>query len=69
MSEWVPIGAWIGAAVLALVVLGFCAYEIVWKAQRLQRDVRKLEVLNDQIAELRAQVAAAQQRVAASGLR
>jgi hypothetical protein len=67
--HWVPIGAWIGAAVIALVVLGFGAYEIVWKARRLQRDLHALEVLNDQIAELRAQVTAAQQRVAAAGLR
>jgi hypothetical protein len=69
MSYWVPIGAWIGAAVVALVVLGFCAYELVWKAKRLQGDLRTLQALNDQIAELRAQVTAAQQRVAASGLR
>jgi hypothetical protein len=69
MSYWVPLGAWIGAAVVALVVLGFCAYEIVWKARRLQGDLRKLQALNDQIAELRVQVTAAQQRVAASGLR
>lgn len=67
--NWVPIGAWIGAAVVALVVLGFCAYEISWKAKRLQADVRKLQVLNEQLTELQAQIAATQQRVAAAGLR
>jgi hypothetical protein len=67
--HWVPIGAWIGAAVVALVVLGFCGYEIVWKAQRLQRDLRRLQALDAQLTELRARVTAVQQRVAASGLR
>jgi hypothetical protein len=67
--HWVPIGAWIGAAVVALVVLGFCGYEIVWKAQRLQRDLRRLQALDAQLSDLRARVTAVQQRVAASGLR
>ena len=66
---WIPIAAWCFAGVLALVVLGFCGYEIFWKAQRLQRDVQKLEGLTDQLTELRAQLAEAQQRVAAAGLR
>jgi len=66
---WIPIAAWCLAGVLALVVLGFCGYEIFWKAQRLQRDVQKLEGLTDQLTELRAQLAEAQQRVAAAGLR
>lgn len=66
---WVPIGAWIAAVVVMLVVLGFCAYEIIWKARRLQRDLGTLQALNDQVADLRAQITAAQQRVAATGLR
>ena len=39
---WVPIAAWAGAVLFAVVVLGFCAYEIVWKARRLQSDLIRL---------------------------
>ena len=39
---WVPIAAWAGAVLFAVVVLGFCAYEIVWKARRLQSDLTRL---------------------------
>ena len=67
--HWIPIAAWGLAGVLALVVLGFCGYEIFWKAQRLQRDLRRLEGLSEQLTELRGQLAEAQQRVAATGLR
>jgi len=62
----VPIVAWIVAALIAAVVLGFCAYEIVWKANRLRRDLGKLEALNAELAELRAGLAAAQQRADAA---
>ena len=31
---WIPIAAWIAALVVALVLLGYCAYEIAWKAKR-----------------------------------
>lgn len=67
--SWIPIAAWSFAGVLALVVLGFCAYEIFWKAQRLQRDVTRLQGLAEQVGELRGQLAEAQQRIAAAGLR
>jgi hypothetical protein len=66
---WVPIAAWAAALMVAIVVLGFCAYEIVWKAKRLGGDVRDLQAVADQIAELRRQLAATQERLAASGLR
>ena len=67
--HWIPIAAWGFAGVLALVVLGFCGYEIFWKAQRLERDLRRLQGLTEQLTELRGQLAEAQQRVAAAGLR
>lgn len=67
--EWFPIGAWIAAAVIAVVVLGFCAYELRWKARRLQRDVAQLLTLNGQLAEVQSGIAAAQERISASGLR
>jgi outer membrane murein-binding lipoprotein Lpp len=66
---WVSVGAWIAAAVVAVVVLGYCAYEITWKTKRLQADLRKLQDVNDQLAQLQTQIAATQQRVAATGLR
>jgi hypothetical protein len=67
--QWIPIAAWIAAAALAVVVLGFCAYEIVWKAKRLQRDLRELTGLSAQLSDLRAELEVAQQRLAATGLR
>jgi hypothetical protein len=65
----IPIAAWAAAVVVALVVLGFCAYEIVWKAARLRRDLSRLQAVAEQVNELRGQVAEAQRRVAAAGLR
>jgi hypothetical protein len=62
----IPIVAWAAAVVVAAVVLGFCAYEIVWKANRLRRDVARLQGAADQLAELRDGLAAAQQRATAA---
>jgi hypothetical protein len=67
--EWIPIAAWIAAALIAVVLLGFCAYEIIWKARRLQADLRELQTLAVQVEALRTGIADAQQRIAASGLR
>ena len=66
---WIPVGAWIAAVLIAAVVLGFCAYELSWKAKRLQRDLRALQSLGDQVQELRGQLITAQERIAATGLR
>jgi hypothetical protein len=66
---WVPIAAWSAAVLVALVVLGLCAYEISWKTARLRRDLRQLQSVADQLVELRDQVAETQERVAAAGLR
>jgi outer membrane murein-binding lipoprotein Lpp len=63
---WVVIVAWAVAGVVALLVLGFCAYEITWKANRLRRDAQRLQGAADQIEELRSQLAAAHQRAAAA---
>jgi outer membrane murein-binding lipoprotein Lpp len=67
--HWLPIAAWCVAAAVALVVLGFCTYEIIWKTNRLRADVRSLQSTADQLAELRRQLGEAQERVAATGLR
>ena len=66
---WVPIAAWGAAVVLAVVVLGFCAYELSWKAARLRRDLRKLQTLTDGLVELRGRLEATQRRAASAGLR
>lgn len=65
----IPIVAWAAAAVIALVVLGFCAYEIIWKANQLRRDVAKLQVATDRLTELRDGLAAVQQRATAARTR
>ncbi|MDQ2798006.1 MAG: hypothetical protein M3Y06_12755 [Actinomycetota bacterium] len=65
---WIPIAAWIVAVVAALVVLGFCAYEIGGKAKRLRADLGELTAVADRLQGLRGQLAEAQQRLAASGL-
>lgn len=66
---WIPLVAWLIAAAVALVVLGFCAYELVWKARRLQRDLGQLQDLAGQLALVRDDVAAAQLRLARAGVR
>lgn len=63
-SVLVPVLAWSGAAVLALVVLGFCAYEIVWKANRLRSDLAGLQALQAQLDGLRDDAAATSARLA-----
>lgn len=65
---WIPIAAWSFALVTALVVLGFCAYEIRWKTGRLQADVRRLDAVAGQLQGLRGQLDEARERLAASGL-
>ena len=58
---WIPLGAWIGAVVIGVVVLAFCGYEIVWKTRRLQDDLRDLGSLAAQLTALRDEALAAQQ--------
>lgn len=61
---WVVVGAWIGAGVLALVILGFCAYEVTWKGKRLAADLQKLNAATAQVAGLQKQLADVQRRLA-----
>jgi hypothetical protein len=54
---------WIGAGVLAVVVLAFCIYEITWKTQRVQRDLERLSGLNEQLAAVQREVQSIQRRI------
>jgi membrane-anchored protein YejM (alkaline phosphatase superfamily) len=60
---WIALFAWIGVVVFAVIVLGFCAYELVWKSHRLQRDLATLVALGERAQRLQADVTAAQQRL------
>jgi outer membrane murein-binding lipoprotein Lpp len=64
-----PLLAWLGAVVIAAVVLGFCAHEIIWRARRLQGDLRQLQADSARLAQLQDHVAAAQRRLARTGAR
>ncbi|MCU1655369.1 MAG: hypothetical protein JWO57_25 [Pseudonocardiales bacterium] len=66
---WIAVIAWSAAVVVAAVVLGFCAYELHWKARRLQSDLRRLLELNARLGGLQGEVAAAQERLARAGVR
>jgi hypothetical protein len=48
------IGWWVAAAavVVALVVLGYCTYEVLWRVRRLRRDVASLTELAPEVAAL-----------------
>ena len=59
--------AWVLALLAAMVILGFCAYELTWKLRRLRTDADKLERTVADLAAVQAELNAIQQR--AAGLR
>lgn len=63
----VAIIAWIAAAVLAVVVLSFCTYEVVWKARRLQSDLERLQSTAGRVNALQVELAAARERLTRTG--
>ncbi len=60
MVGWVAVGV---AGVVALVVLGFCAYELSWKAKRLRGDVATLQRLAQDATVVRSSALDAQVRL------
>jgi hypothetical protein len=56
--------AWVFAIVAALIILGFCAYELTWKLRRLRTDAEKLERTVDALGALQVQLTTLQQRAA-----
>jgi hypothetical protein len=62
MQGWVVGGAWLFAVIFALVLFGFAAYELNWKARRLQGDRVKLEALVAQLSATGADLQASAER-------
>jgi hypothetical protein len=67
--SWIPLVAWLAAVVVAAVVLGFCGYELRWKARRLRRDLTRLQAVVGQFAQLQGELTDAQRRLARTGPR
>jgi outer membrane murein-binding lipoprotein Lpp len=65
---WIPIIAWLAAAVVAVVVLGFCAYELRWKVRRVRTDLGQLLADAETLDQLRDGIADAQLRFARTGV-
>jgi hypothetical protein len=63
MQGWVVIGAWAFAIVFAVVLLGFAAYELVWKTRRLAGDQAKLQLLAAQLGAVGSELQAAAERL------
>jgi hypothetical protein len=63
MQGWVVIGAWAFAIVFAVVLLGFAAYELVWKTRRLAADQAKLQLLAAQLGAVGSELQAAAERL------
>jgi hypothetical protein len=55
---------WLGAIVLAAVVLGFCAYELSWKGARLNRDLARLAEQSARLSAVQDELALARRRLA-----
>jgi hypothetical protein len=54
---------WIGALVLAGVIVAFCVYELSWKSKRLHTDLATLHGLQSSLTVLQDEVTAVQQRL------
>ncbi len=66
MIVWLALG---GALLFAVVVLGFCAYELNWKLARVRSDVASLQALGARLETVRADLLAVQSRAASLGRR
>ncbi len=61
--SWLVGLAWGVAALVAVVALGICGYELAWKSRRLSKDLRELRTLRDDLTSLQERLSAAQRRV------
>lgn len=62
MHVWVIVAVWGFALALAAVVLGFAAYEVIWKARRLEREQRRLAELVVKLSAVTTDLQAAGER-------
>lgn len=62
MIGWIAVG---GAVIVAIVVLGFCAYELHWKLSRLRADLNRVQTLSGELSAVVGQLTEAQSRIAA----
>jgi len=58
---------WGVVGVVALVVLGFAAYELTWKIARLRRDAQALQTQLGELSDLSRALAEVQQRLPRRG--
>jgi type VI protein secretion system component VasK len=61
--DWTPLIAWLVALAVAVLVLGFCAYEVGWRTRRLRTDLARLQDLGAELAAVATRVAALRDRV------
>lgn len=62
VPAWIPIVCWVAVVVFAVVVIGLCSYEVVWKLQRLRSDADRLLALRGEFDQLQADIATVVQR-------
>jgi hypothetical protein len=63
---WIAFAA---ALVFGIVLIGFCAYELVWKSKRLARDLAGLQRLSQDLLRARAELDAIAGRLQATARR
>lgn len=57
--------SWAFAVLVAAVVLGFCAYELRWKAGRLHSDTTRLQATIGELNSLQGRLVGVRERIAA----
>ncbi|MGI8879590.1 MAG: hypothetical protein ACR2KJ_03565 [Jatrophihabitans sp.] len=63
MIGWIALGV---ALLVAIVVLGFCAYELRWKTARLRSDLERMRTLSGELSSVLGQLTAAQSKLTAA---
>jgi hypothetical protein len=55
---------WVLAVVVTLILLGFCVYEVNWKARRLLADANRLGRTVEELTAVQGRLSAIQHRIA-----
>lgn len=61
--SWLVGLVWGVALLIAVIVLGTCAYDLGWKYKRLSKDLDGLRTMGDDLVKLQAQLAVTQRRL------